>query len=176
MMTRSAFPFQSDDLSAFASSLRKKLVDAGTLPGHLGLMNMVAQAAGYRNFQHFRVHALVQPEAEAPQPVVDPARIAQMLRHFDDQGRLLRWPARTWQQHLALWVIWSRLQPRTPMSEREISALLDRWHHFGDAAILRRTLCELKLVSRTQDGSEYLRTEQRPTVDAAALIRRVHGN
>ncbi|MEZ5756035.1 MAG: DUF2087 domain-containing protein [Paracoccaceae bacterium] len=42
-------------------------------------------------------------------------------------------------------------------TERQISARLDAHHSFGDAAILRRTMIELKLLSRTPDGRDYRR-------------------
>jgi hypothetical protein len=38
--------------------------------------------------------------------------------------------------------------------ERGISALLGTLHLFGDPAILRRTMCQLGLMSRTTDGRD----------------------
>ncbi len=172
-MTRTAHPLHIPDLSAMTRSLQGKLTAAARLPGHLALMNMLAQAAGYCNVQHLRATVL---RAEVPvEPRADVARVAQVLRHFDAQGGLMRWPSRTWQQRLAVRALWSHLPARTAMTEREISALLDRWHCFGDAAILRRTMVELRLVNRKADGQEYLRVEQDPGPEAKALIQALHG-
>ena len=66
-------------------------------------------------------------------------------------------------------VLWSRL-PKDLMTERQISQTLTRHHHFGDPAILRRTLCELHLVARTPDVSTYQRLERPPPPEARALI------
>jgi len=43
-------------------------------------------------------------------------------------------------------------------------------HGGGDHAILRRSLCDGGLVSRTRDGRVYRRVERRPPPEAAALI------
>jgi len=84
------------------------------------------------------------------------------------------WPARTAVQHLCLWALWSRLPRGTHLSERQISEHLTAWHGFGDPAILRRTLVELGLVTRSPGAAAYRRIERPPTPEAAALIRRLH--
>lgn len=80
------------------------------------------------------------------------------------------WPARTALQHLCLWALWARLSKDT-MTERQISQALTAMHSFGDPAILRRTLWELRLVNRTPDSTAYTRVERPPTLEARALIR-----
>jgi hypothetical protein len=50
---------------------------------------------------------------------------------------------------------------------------LNRWHVFGDHAVLRRALFEAGLVDRTQDGRRYRRIEQKPPVEFGALLARV---
>jgi hypothetical protein len=60
------------------------------------------------------------------------------------------------------------------MTERQISDQLNRWHLFHDAAILRRTLWELKLISRNPDCTDYRRIDQPPPPEAVALIRHLH--
>ncbi len=174
-MTRTALSLHIPDLSAMARHLEKQIAGADSPPGHLALMNMLARAAGFRNFQHFRASALAAAKLEAPPgPEADHKRVEQVLRHFDAGGRLASWPAKTWMQHLALWGLWSHLPAGRKMTEREISAWLNDRHLFDDAAILRRTLAELRLVTRTDDGREYLRTERQPGPDERALIRQLH--
>lgn len=167
---RTLLPLQIADLSSFTRSLHQQLA-TDTQPSHLSLMNMLARGAGFRNVQHLRASFLAGDKLVAPAATVDMQRIAQVLRHFDNQGRLARWPARTWQQYLALWPLWAQLPPRQDMTERQISTTLNAWHGFGDAAILRRTMCEKAMITRTPDGSVYRRTEQTPPHEALALIR-----
>lgn len=174
-MTRTAFPYRVDDLSQLARHLQRQLGQAPEPPGHLALMNMLARGAGFRNFQHFRASVTAADRLEAaPAPLPDMARVAQVLRHFDGTGRLVRWPSRTSNQHLAIWGLWSRLTPRQSLTERQVSARLGDWHLFGDAAILRRTMVERGLLSRRPDGTDYRRVEAAPPPEAVALIRRLH--
>ncbi len=173
-MTRTVLPFTAPDISALARYLARELAEAPEIPGHLQLMNMLARGAGFRNFQHFRASAAANGRLSAsPAPAPDMTRVAQARRHFDSDGKMTNWPAKTSLQHLCLWALWSRLPRETAMSEREISAELNRWHAFNDPAILRRTLWELKLVSRTPDGRDYRRIEQAPPPEAREVIRLV---
>jgi len=171
-MTRIPLSLPVEDLSAFARTLSRELQPS---PGHLSLMNMLARSAGFRNLQHLRASATAGRNLAAPPaPAADLTRVQAALRFFDDQGRMTSWPSRTVIQHLCLWALWSRLPKNHPMTEREISQLLNQWHLFADAAILRRTLVELKLVSRTSDVTRYLRIEQPPPPEAVALIHLLH--
>jgi len=175
-MTRTALPFATKDVSALARSLQRELAAHEGAPGHVQLLNMLSRSAGYRNFQHYRAqHAAgarleAGPEAEPP---VDQLRVERVLRSFDAEGRLARWPAKTADQRLALWVLWARLPPEAVMTEREISARLQDRHGFGDPALLRRELFQTGLVTRTLDCREYRRVEQKPPAEAIALIRRL---
>ena len=174
-MTRTAISLPLADLQTFARSLAAEL--PAPPPGHLSLLNMLARAAGFRNFQHLRAshkageglatEALAEPPAE---PLPDLTRVAAALRHFDGTGQMTSWPARTAVQHLCLWALWSRL-PKDVLSERQISQHLDAAHSFGDAALLRRTLIELHLVTRSTGSTAYTRIERPPTPEARALIR-----
>lgn len=171
-MTREALCLTVGDLSAFARNLHQQLAAEPALPGHLGLLNMLTRAAGFRNYQHFRANGAAAGRIEAPAPPGDLVAVEQALRQFDSAGRLMRWPARTSQQKLALWALWARLPKGEVMGERQISERLNHWHLFGDAAIIRRTLWEMGLVSRSE-GRDYRRIEQAPDPTARALIRAV---
>jgi len=173
-MSRSVFPFVAKDVSALARSLNRELEACDGKPGHVQLLNMLTRSVGYQNFQHFRAQAEAQERLEREPPPPDPIdhlRVERVIRHFDEAGRLIRWPSRVNQQELCLWALWSRIAPGCSYAERQISDLLKRHHLFGDHALLRRALYEYRLVSRTLDGGEYRRVEQRPTPDAVALIR-----
>ena len=174
-MPRPTLPLAIEDLSTFTKSLQAQIAETPA-PGHLSLMNMLARAAGFRNLQHLQASAKAEATLARPAPrQPDLTRVAQALRFFDAQGRLTSWPSRTNIQHLCLWALWSRLPRGESLTERQISDHLNRWHLFGDAAILRRTLWELKLISRSPDCRDYRRIDQPPPPEAVALIRQLHG-
>jgi hypothetical protein len=159
-MTRDVIRLTIADLSQFTKSLRGVLPDP---PSHVEMLNVVAQAAGYKNFQHLRA-------TNTPEPKVDRRKIDRALRNFDQLGQFANWPAKTSMQHLCLWAVWALIPPRTIMNEREISDFIDLKTATSDAAQIRRSLVEMKLVTRTKDGSRYQRVEQPVPADPRALI------
>ncbi|KMO43244.1 hypothetical protein VQ03_08700 [Methylobacterium tarhaniae] len=183
IVPREPLPFATGDVSALAKSLRSQWASraappgpgGGHVPSHLEMLNMLARAAGHRNFQHLRARLASGPRvgqaAQDPPAQAGPAIVLRAARYFDPQGRLGRWPAQRSIQDLCLWAIWSRIPPRRSFDEREISAVLARLHLFGDPAILRRTMCHTGLMTRSQDGRDYRRIERAPSPDGAALIR-----
>lgn len=173
-MTRTTLPLPVADLSAFTKTLARDLAAQGSAPGHLTLMNMLARAAGFQNLQHLRAQHLATARLDAPKPLADARKVEQILRCFDTAGRMTRWPAKTADQRLCVWALWSRLPAETDLTERQISALLNDWHLFGDAAILRRTMVELRLVSRSDGALTYRRLEQPPPPEAREVIARLH--
>jgi hypothetical protein len=177
-MSRTLLPFHSDDISSLVRSLKGQLAGCESQPSHLELLNMLVRANGYRNFQHYRAQVAakdcmerrqIEPEHEP----VDFVRVKRLLRVFDLEGRLARWPSKRSQQELCLWVIWSKLDARQVFTEKEINLLLNDHHLFGDHALLRRWLCDYGMMSRTKDGREYRRVEKRPPAEALELIRRL---
>lgn len=185
-MSRTLLPFHSEDISALARSLKGQLASCNEPPSHLELLNMLAKAGGYRNFQHYRaeISARDLPETRpepvpvpAPEPVdaappVDAARMRRLERLFDAGGRLTLWPSKRSHQELCLWVIWSKLPARKVMTEKEVNQVLKDNHLFGDHPLLRRWLCDYGMLDRTRDGREYRRIEKRPPADALELIHR----
>jgi hypothetical protein len=173
-MPRTQIAFASADISALARSLKEQLVELGEQPSHVQMLNMLAKAGGYRNFQHLKAEteaapvAPVVPAAPPPEPV-DEARVARVAGAFGPDGTLLRWPSKTNHQELCVWVLWARLPAREVMDERQISAWLNQRHEFGDAALLRRTMVTMGLVTRTQDGREYRRIERKPPPELSPL-------
>jgi hypothetical protein len=163
--------FASADISALARSLREQLTTLGETPSHVQMLNMLARAGGYRNFQHMKAEAEATPVPSAPP--VDDARVARVAGHFGEAGELLRWPSRTNHQELCVWVLWARYPAREVMDERGISAWLNLHHEFGDAALLRRTMVTMGLVTRTQDGREYRRVERKPPPELSPLLARI---
>ena len=163
-MTRDVIRLTIADLSDFTKSLRGVLPNA---PSHVEMLNIVARAAGYSNFQHLR-------SENTPTPKVDQRRVDRALRNFDDKGRFANWPGKTSMQQLCLWGVWALIPARTAMNEREISAFLNENTTLADAAQIRRSLVEMALLTRTKDGSCYRRVEQPVPADARALISQLH--
>lgn len=178
-MPRSIFPMEIADLSAFAKSVRHQIDMLDHKPSHLEMLNLLTKAAGFRNYQHFRAAAKTADVIAGWRPVLDdePApdeeRVLKTARHFDEEGRLVRWPAKRGQQEICLWFLWSKIPAGREFTERQISELLNTLHIFGDAALLRRDLFDFGLVQRTRDGREYRRIEQKPPAELKLLLSRI---
>ena len=173
-MSRTPLPLVVGDISGFARSLRNGLEGLDRLPGHVEMLNLIARAGGFRNFQQFRARQTAREALEAPLPqpiAVDYTLVKRLARVFDQEGRLVRWPKKFTQRMICLWVMWSRVPARTPLNEKEISDLLNREHLFGDHALLRRELVDRGMVDRTPDGRRYTRIEQQPPAEALELVR-----
>ena len=171
---KESLPFAAPDISALAKTLTREIDALETAPGHVQMLNILARAAGHRNYQalkaqHDAGERLAAPAAAEP---VDNRMVERTARYFDSEGKLVSWPSKVSQQRLCLWVMWSRLPAETELNERQISDRLKAEHLFGDPAILRRDMVGQELLSRTLDGSVYRRTERRPPPEAVALIRR----
>lgn len=171
-MSKTQVPLVIEDLSGFARALGRALEEHDGPPGHLSLMNMLARAGGFRNFQHLRA-ANASRTRLAEQPVAEPVDhklVERTVNLFDPEGRLTIWPSRRAVQDLSLWAFWARLPAERRLPEKDVNAVLNAAHLFGDAAILRRTMVTLGMVTREKDGSDYLRVEQRPPAEARALL------
>lgn len=175
-MTRTVFPYAARDVSALARSLGRELEAGDHKPGHVQLLNMLARAVGYRNFQHFRAQHEARDRLEQDPPParpIDHLQVERVAAAFDEAGRLVRWPSKTSHQVLALWGLWSRLPSGRVMTEQQISELLRELHLFGDHALLRRELFDRRMVWRTPDCRAYERIERAPPPEAVELIRRL---
>lgn len=191
-MTRTILPMDVADLSAFAKTLRNEISRLDHTPSHVEMLNLLCRARGYRNYQHFR--AQQEPSQTAAQPVkmatvalvatmpavqdepqADEMRVMRTLRVFDGEGRIIRWPTKRSQQELCLWVLWSKIPAARSFSEREIGDVLNTLHLFADAALLRRDLFDLGLVTRKRDGSDYRRIERKPPPELTLLLSKLKG-
>lgn len=187
---RPRVPLHSPDLSGFAKSLRRQLVEhhAGhpEPPGHQTLLQMLARAAGHRNLQALQALAPMlapEPPAEPPPPEDHApdapdrpalgAAAAKCLTQFDDWGRLTRWPHKHGVQRLAMWVLWTRFDSGRRYTEREVNALLKAWTVYGDHVTPRRELVNMGLLAREDDCSAYWKQAQRPSDEVQALLQAV---
>lgn len=174
-MPRTDVPLHAADISRFAKSLARELKQtheqAQRPPGHQELLNMLARAAGYRNYQSLRARPPAAcPEAPSPEPALSETA-QKALRQFDAHGRLQRWPIKFSVQRLMLWGLWMRFDASRRYSEREVNDILNAWHLYGDHCTLRRELVNEKLLARRPDGTEYRKLPRRPEPEAMALMR-----
>lgn len=170
-MTGTPIPLRVDDMTSFTRALARQLGQAS--PSHLSLMNMLAHAAGFQNLQHLRAseaaqRRLARVEADGPG---DARLIERALHQFDAEGRLRGWPARRAVQTLALWGLWACFPAGVSLCERQVNALLQPEHMFGDPATLRRTMISCGMLTRQAGGSDYRRVGRAPPAEAKALIR-----
>jgi hypothetical protein len=83
-----------------------------------------------------------------------------LARYLDAEGRVTRWPGQKHVADRALIVAYlaTHFETGRDYNEREVNALLQQYHTFGDPALLRRELYERGHLNRTPDGARYWRT------------------
>jgi hypothetical protein len=92
------------------------------------------------------------------------------LLQFDAAGRLVRLPGKLSVQQMVMWALWTRFAARRAYTEKEVNALLNAHHTFGDQATLRRELVNMKLVGRLGDCSSYWKEPRRPEPEVRAFL------
>ena len=190
-MTRTLYPLNVPDVSTFAKSLKKQLdarhAEGKAPPTHVEMLNLLAQAAGLRNFQTLRATADPTPalpqhgsgpaslplQAISPAPQ-DAAPVSPMVRkallQFDAQARLVRLPNKLTVQRLVMWWFWTYFDDGRTYTERQVNDILNTHHTFGDQATLRRELVNMKLLGRKPDCSSYWKESVQPEGDALSFL------
>lgn len=157
-MSKNLTPFSCDDISALAKSLRKQLQQHESFPSHVEMLNILAKASGLQNFQQLRQqHAeqllSAQPELSVPIP--------KRLKPFMSSDYIMHsWPAKYAIQQQSLWFFWCRFQYQQSYTEQQVNGILSDYLDsldFKDFALIRRELCNHKLLKRTDDGGTYWR-------------------
>ena len=89
-------------------------------------------------------------------------KVETILRNFlDDELRLKAYPTKRKLKDASLYYLASKFEPKKEYTEKEVNELLNRWHTFEDAALLRRELYDLRFLGREINGSKYwMETEQ----------------
>ncbi|MBK6295613.1 MAG: DUF2087 domain-containing protein [Rhodoferax sp.] len=186
-MTRLLVPLTTPDVSAFTKTLKSFLDErhaAGKpLPSHVELLNLLARAAGLRNFATLKASALTAAPRVAPaSPAAVPgesainlstlsATVRKALLQFDESGRLVRLPNKLSVPQMAMWALWTQFAARRKYTEKEVNAILNAHHTFGDQATLRRELINMKLLGRKSDCNEYWKEPHRPTPEVQAFLQ-----
>ena len=174
-MPREPIAFTVTDLSTFARSLARALAQRESVapPTHVELLNLLARAAGHRNFQSLRAArnaptAPLADEDRSPLPLSTHAHKA--LKLFDTRERMTQWPSRFAVQRLAMWILWTKFELRRVYTEKEVNAILRAANAFEDHVTLRRELVNHHLLTRTRDCAEYRKLSPRPDDEARALL------
>jgi hypothetical protein len=188
-MSRLLVPLTTTDVSALTKSLKGFLDErhaAGKAPpSHVELLNLLARAAGMRNFATLKKAALTSvPATTAPleievPPATDDAislsamspTVRKALMQFDESGRLVRLPNKLSVQQMTMWALWTQFAAGRKYTEKEVNAVTNAFHTFGDQATLRRELVNMKLLGRKSDCSEYWKEPRRPSDEVQSFLR-----
>ncbi|MFM2399351.1 MAG: hypothetical protein RL341_1508 [Pseudomonadota bacterium] len=172
-MSKDTIAYYAPDISALARTLATETEKLEKPPSHLSWLNILSRAAGHRNYQSLRA-AHSKQSGVAPPSVAAPVALSEhavkALGHFDDIGRLTRWPNKFAVQRLALWGLWMHVDAKRVYTERAITNLLRSLNCFDDPVTLRRELINMKMLSRKPDGSAYRKEQVRAPDEAAALM------
>jgi hypothetical protein len=154
-------------------------------PSHVELLNLLARAAGLRNFATLKKAALtaataaVAPSEDAQPDPTDAGislsklspTVRKALLQFDDAGRLVRLPNKLSVQQMTMWALWTKFAASRKYTEKEVNAVTNAFHTFGDQASLRRELVNMKLLGRKSDCSQYWKEPQRPGEEVQSFLR-----
>jgi len=78
------------------------------------------------------------------------------IRPFlDEDGRLTQWPRKYSRKLVAARYLAVRFELGRVYSESQVNDILEDWHTFNDAAVLRRFLIDLGILARMSDGRQY---------------------
>lgn len=100
------------------------------------------------------------------------ADMAALKSFLDNEGRLTALPAKRKIKLHAFVYLSEKFVKDKVYSEREVNALLNEWHTYGDPVTLRRELCDHKILTRDDYGKEYRRSELLPTTEE---LERIYG-
>ena len=189
-MTRLLVPLATPDVSAFTKTLKSFLDERHAtgkpLPSHVELLNLLARAAGSRNFATLKASALTaaarpvsaEPAASTPLPGSSAVTLSSLsptvrkaLLQFDEAGRLIRLPSKLSVQQMTTWALWTQFTARRKYTEKEVNAVIKAHHTFGDHATLRRELINMNLLGRKSDCSEYWKEPRRPEPEVQSFLQ-----
>jgi len=97
--------------------------------------------------------------------------VRKALFQFDDAGRLVRLPNKLSIQQMTMWALWTYFAENEKYTEKEVNAIINGFHTFGDQATLRRELVNMKLLGRKPDCSEYWKESHHPSEEVQDFLR-----
>jgi hypothetical protein len=90
--------------------------------------------------------------ADAP---MGPNNLDSIKQFMDEDGRLTSWPRKYSRKLIAADYLAMHFSPGVIYSESQVNDILEDWHTFNDAAVLRRFLIDLGIMKRDKDGRRY---------------------
>ena len=82
-----------------------------------------------------------------------------LTTYLDGEGRVMRWPKRV-DLPVVLAYVAEKFEVGKSYTEKEVNTILNQWHTFYDAAVLRREMFESGLMNREKNGASYWRTPE----------------
>lgn len=79
---------------------------------------------------------------------------------LDDDGRLTCLPQKHAVRRALLALLAEKFALGQDYTEKQVNAICDAWHTFGDYFVLRRELVDEGFLCRTADGSRYWRVAE----------------
>ncbi len=83
-------------------------------------------------------------------------------RFLDDSGKIVQLPQKRIVRLAVLGYLAEKFETNRDYTEKEVNAVCDEWHTFGDYFILRRELVDSGLMCREPNGSRYWKPEADP--------------
>ncbi|MFT4961166.1 MAG: hypothetical protein ACI92Z_002254 [Paracoccaceae bacterium] len=103
-MSKQPIPLSTPDISQFTRILGRQIHHHDGPLSHLSLMNMLARAGSFQNYQHMRA-AQARLDLKFAEVTTDFRLVERTLNQFDEGRNLIRWPSRRWVQELCLWAL-----------------------------------------------------------------------
>lgn len=88
-----------------------------------------------------------------------------LVNFLDSSGRLIAFPAKRKMKLYALAYLADKFESEKAYTEKEVNALLEQWHTFGDPATLRRELYNNRFLNRDSRCTEYTLEKVIPKIE-----------
>jgi hypothetical protein len=79
---------------------------------------------------------------------------------LDADGKIKIWPAKQEKKKEILEYLALKFEGNGFYTEKEVNAIIENWHSFGDYFLLRRELVDYGLLSRTTNGLKYWKEQK----------------
>lgn len=79
---------------------------------------------------------------------------------LDDDGKITQLPRKLKVRLMVLAYLAEKFENDRDYTEREVNAVCDAWHTFGDFFSLRRELVDYGFLSRERNGARYWRVQK----------------
>lgn len=96
--------------------------------------------------------------------------MAELKTFLDDSGRLTALPAKRKMKLHAFIYLSDKFIKGKVYTEKEVNALINEWHTYGDPVTLRRELCDHRILCRDDYGKEYKLCDTVPGFDELLKI------